>query len=110
MKVQARITPNRGSRRAQEMTKAQRFRRHFDARPLGPADCLRTRQAPADCQTCGTALVTIRHIPMRLPGSHVRTVARVAGPRARAFARTGIRRRGQGSPADFGLDSAAKSK
>jgi len=52
------------------MTKAQRFRRHFDARPLGPADCLRTRQAPADCQTCGTALVTIRHTPMRLPSSH----------------------------------------
>jgi hypothetical protein len=35
-----------------------------------PADCLRTRQAPADCQTCGTVLVTIRHTPMRLPGSH----------------------------------------
>jgi hypothetical protein len=36
----------------------------------GPRDCLRTRQAPADCQTCGTAQVTIRHTPMRLPGSH----------------------------------------
>ena len=40
------------------------------SRAPGPADCLRTRQAPADCQTCGTALVTIRHTPMRLPGSH----------------------------------------
>ncbi len=39
-------------------------------RAPGPRDCLRTRQAPADCQTCGTALVTIRHTPMRLPGSH----------------------------------------
>lgn len=36
----------------------------------GPRDCLRTRQAPADCRTCGAALVTIRHTPMRLPGSH----------------------------------------
>ncbi len=35
-----------------------------------PRDCLRTRQAPADCQTCGTALVTIGHTPMGLPGSH----------------------------------------
>jgi hypothetical protein len=52
------------------MTNTQRFRRHFDARLLGPADCLRTRQAPADCPTCGTALVTIRHTPMRLLGSH----------------------------------------
>lgn len=40
------------------------------ARAPGPRDCLRTRQAPADCQTCGTALVTIRHTPMRMPGSH----------------------------------------
>jgi hypothetical protein len=36
----------------------------------GPRDCLRTRQAPADCRTCGVALVTIRHTPMWLAGSH----------------------------------------
>jgi hypothetical protein len=52
------------------MTNARLSRPHFDARSPGPADCLRTRQAPADCQTCGTAVVTIRHTPMRLPGSH----------------------------------------
>jgi hypothetical protein len=109
VKVQARITPNRGSRRAQDMTKAQRFRRHFDARPLGPADCLRTRQAPADCQTCGTVLVTIRHTPMRLPGSHCSNCCPCCtAERVRA---TGPGLEGcQRSAADLGLDSAAKSK
>jgi hypothetical protein len=34
-----------------------------------PVDCLRTRQSPADCRTCGTVLVTIGHTPLRLPGS-----------------------------------------
>jgi len=111
VKVQARITPNRGSRRAQDMTKAQRFRRHFDARPLGPADCLRTRQAPADCQTCGTVLVTIRHTPMRLPGSHCSNCCPCcAAERVRSILLDQDQKESKGGPADFGLDSAAKSK
>lgn len=91
------------------MTKAQRFRRHFDVRPPGPADCLRTRQSPADCQTCGTASVTIRHTPMRLLGSHCSNCCPCcAAERVRA---TGPGPDGgAGSPADFGLDSAAKHK
>ena len=92
------------------MTKAQRFRHHFDARPPGPADCLRTRQAPADCQTCGTALVTIRHTPMRLPGSHCSKCCPVLRGRARAFERIGITRRAREVRPISGLGSAAKSK
>jgi hypothetical protein len=37
---------------------------------LGPANCLRTRQAPEDCRTCGAKAVTIRHTPLRMAGSH----------------------------------------
>jgi hypothetical protein len=86
------------------MTKAQRFRHPFDARPLGPADCLRTRQAPADCQTCGTALVTIRHTPMRLQGSRCSNCCPCcANERV-------IQKEGHEVRADFGLDSAAKGK
>jgi len=37
-----------------EMTKAARLGRHFETAPApGPRHCLRTRQAPADCPTCG---------------------------------------------------------
>jgi len=35
----------------------------------GPRDCLRTRQAPADCPPCGAAGVTVRHTPMRRAGT-----------------------------------------
>jgi len=88
------------------MTKAQRFRRHLDARPLGPADCLRTRQAPADCQTCGTALLTIRHTPMRLPGSYCSKCCPCCANERVCPAGRGS----EGGAADFGLDFAAKSK
>lgn len=91
------------------MTQAQRFRYHFDARPLGPADCLRTRQEPADCRTCGTVLVTTKHTPMRLPVRIVRTAARVARPSA-CIRPDRDQKEGEGSPADFGLDSAATNK
>jgi hypothetical protein len=97
-------------RRVQEMTKAQRFRRHFDARPPRPADCLRTRQAPADCQTCGNALVTIRHTPMRLPGSHCSNCCPCCMAERLCARRDRHQKEGQGSPADLGLDSAGKSK
>lgn len=91
------------------MTKAQRFRRHFDVRPPGPADCLMMCQAPADCPTYGTALVTIRHTPMRLAGSRCSKCCPCCS--ASRVGSTGRDQgKGQGSSADFGLDSAAKHK
>jgi len=77
------------------------------SRVPGPADCLRTRQAPR-------GLPDVRHRAGN-DQAHTHAAARfvlfelrpVLHGRARAFDRTGIRRRAR---ADFGLDSAAKSK
>jgi hypothetical protein len=90
------------------MTKTPRLR-HFDVRPPGSADCLRMRQSPADCQTCGTALVAIRHTPMRLPGSYCSNCCPCCATE-RALSTGWDQKEGLGSPADFGLDSGAKHK
>jgi len=45
-------------------------RRFQERERLGPSNCLRTRQAPEDCRTCGAKAVTIRHTPLWMAGSH----------------------------------------
>lgn len=36
---------------------------------VGPSNCLRSAQAPADWQTCGARMVTVRHTPIMIAGS-----------------------------------------
>jgi hypothetical protein len=50
-------------------SKAAKFRRHFGEPAASPRNCLRTRQAPAACPTCGAVGVTVRHTPLRQAGT-----------------------------------------
>lgn len=63
--------------------KAQQFRKHFGALPAaGPSSCLRTRQAPATCPSCGAAGVVVRHMLLRAGGpSHCGACCPCCGPR-----------------------------
>ena len=38
----------------------------------GPKNCLRTAQTPAACRACGAAMVTVRHMPLRVAGTYCR--------------------------------------